>query len=322
MSSMKKKCSLVECVAAQTGKCHIGHSKLEDCENWNKNVAPVKNTRANNDGDTINWSGFKLGLEEITVIAARNKPFVIGVIGPHNSGKTTLLGVFYSFLMQGKEIGGANFAGSYSFDGWESIAVHMRWSEDDLPPNFPPHTEDNESRIPGLLHTALRQKEGKLDDWLFTDAPGEWFKRWSLEENAPDAAGASWIAKYSNIFLLVIDCESLSDEDRGAVRGVYKNIIDRLSRVQKERPVAVVWSKIDKLVDEAKRVIIKEHIEKKLKNTTEFNISVIQSDEKNVPTVSEFERLFGWLNEPKKINLQSFVEPSWAQDDFLLSFRG
>lgn len=318
----KKECSLKECIASKNGICHIGHSSLEECENWNNAAASVKIAKTQNGVTALNWSGLKLGLEELTLVAGRNKPFVVGFIGPHNSGKTTLLGVFYSFLAQGKEIGKAKFAGSYSFDGWENIAVYMRWSDDDLPPNFPPHTEMSESRTPGLLHVSLRRTNGKLDDWLFTDAPGEWFKRWSLEENAPDAAGAGWVAAHSNVFVLLIDCEALSGEERGTVRGVYKNIIDRLSQVQRERPVAVVWSKFDKLQGETKTAVLKQHLAKKLINYTEFEVSVNKEGEKNAPTLSEFEKLFIWLAESEKINFRLPAQPSLAPDDFLLSFRG
>lgn len=317
----KKKCSLEECIAAKTGICHIGQS-LEECKNWNDTVAAIKTGETQNGGAALNWSGLKLGLEELTLVAGRNKPFVVGLIGPHHSGKTTLLGVFYSFLVEGNEIGETKFAGSYSFDGWENIAVYMRWSDDDLPPNFPPHTEMSESRTPGLLHVALRRASGKLDDWLFTDAPGEWFKRWSLEENAPDAVGAGWIATHSNVFILLIDCEALSGEDRGTIRGVYKNIIDRLSQIQRARPVAVVWSKLDKLTGETKTTVLKQHLAKKLINYTEFEVSVNKEGEKNTPTLSEFEKLFVWLAESGKMNVRLPAQTSLAPDDFLLSFRG
>lgn len=317
----KKKCSLKECIAGESGNCHYGHS-LEDCEYWNINAAPVKTTESKNGGTGLNWSGLKLGLEELTLVAGRNKPNVVGLVGPHNSGKTTLLGVFYSFLVEGKEIGKAKFAGSFSFDGWENIAFYMRWSDDDLPPNFPPHTEMSESRTPGLLHAAFRRTDGKLEDWLFTDAPGEWFKRWSMEENAPDAAGARWVATHSNVFILLIDCEALSGAERGTFRGAYKSIIDRLSHVQKERRIAVVWSKLDKLAGETKTAVLKQHLAKKLVNYTEFEVSVNKEGEKNAPTLVEFGKLFEWLTEDEKTDFCLPVQSSLTPDDFLLSFRG
>lgn len=318
----KKKCSLKECIASENGICHVGNLSLEACENWSRDASPIKSAQAHNGATALNWSGLKLGLDELTLVAGRNKPFVVGLVGPHNSGKTTLLGVFYSFLAQGKEIGNAKFAGCISFDGWENIAVPMRWSDDDLPPNFPPHTEMSESRTPGLLHVSLRRTSGKLDDWVFTDAPGEWFKRWSLEENAPDAAGAGWVAAHSNVFVLLIDCEALSGEDRGTIRGVYKNIIDRLSQSQRGRPTAVVWSKLDKLAGDEKTAVLKQHLAKKLTNYTEFEVSVNKDGEINAPTFSEFEKLFDWLAEPEKTKHHFPEQPSLAPADFLLSFRG
>lgn len=328
---MKNKCSQPDCIAATTGECHLG-LELEKCDHWGKSlVATAAKEKRGKQEDTggmqLVWSGLPLGLEDLTIIAARNKPRVVGVFGPHNAGKTTLLGMIYSHLWHGGRFGAAQFAGSYSFEGWENIAQNMRWS-DDAHPHFPPHTELTEARVPGLLHLALRQTSGKLDDWLLTDAPGEWFKRWSLNENAPDAEGARWMAANSNIFLLLLDCDWLSGAERGAARTAYQNLINRLGSVRKKRPVAVVWSKTDKLDDEAKIAALQEYAAKVLSPFQEFRVSVKKEVEQNQPTRTEFERLFGWLNgtqaeEEATVSLPLLPPPaSVASNDLMLSFRG
>lgn len=316
---MDEKCSHPDCIAPEES-CVKG-LEFEDCPNYGKSSIVVKKQFKETDGTLLSWSGIPLGLEDLDLIAGRNRPRVIGVLGPHNAGKTTLLGTVYSHLWHGKRLGGAQFAGSHSFAGWENIAVHLRWNEDSSPPQFPPHTELSESRVPGLLHLALRDSSDILHDWLFTDAPGEWFKRWSLDENAPEAQSVRWIAANGTIFVLVIDCEILSGPERGKARIAYQNLINRLSSVQSNRPVAVVWSKIDELSGEERIAAIKAYVSKVIVNYEEFRVSTIKDGEKFGPTSAEFERFFDWLN-----NAQSRIPllapaPTFA-DDIMLSFRG
>ena len=69
------------------------------------------------------WSGSVLGLTDLGFVAGRSKPIVLAVMGPHNAGKTTLLGACYLLLGRGhrpnEEL---RFAGSCSLAGWENVA--------------------------------------------------------------------------------------------------------------------------------------------------------------------------------------------------------
>jgi hypothetical protein len=60
---------------------------------------------------------------------------------------------------------------------------------------FPPHTPSNEARTPGLLHLSFSDKQNRRKELVFTDAPGEWFSEWAINEQSPKAAGARWINK-------------------------------------------------------------------------------------------------------------------------------
>ncbi len=318
---MEKECSDSDCIAPER-KCIKG-LEFKECPNFGeRSVVSKKQINRTSDGTLISWSGIPLGLEDLNLIAGRGRPCVVGTLGPHQAGKTTLLSILYSHLWHGKRLGEAQFAGSYSFAGWENITVPLRWNEETNPPQFPPHTALTEERVPGLLHLALRHSDGMLEDWLFTDAPGEWFKRWSLNENAPEAQSVRWIAENSTIFVLVIDCDILSGYDRGKARIAYQNLISRLSSVQRNRPVAVVWSKIDGLQGEEKIAVLKQYLSKVLKNYEEFKVSTIRDGEKFGPTSAEFERLFNWLNTARIEVPLIQPEPVFSQNDMMLSFRG
>jgi len=313
-------CEIKDCLASAGQGCHRGR-ELTECPHWGLSAVKKPSEVYPKNGTSHGWSGLGMGLSDIAIVAARNKPKVFGIVGPHNAGKTTILGMIYLLLKHGKRIGPASFAGSYSFTGWEGIARHLQW-KGDIPPAFPPHTELSESRVPALLHFALRAPEEKLNDWLFTDAPGEWFKRWSLDVNAPDARGAVWVAEHSDVFLLVVDSEALASEDRGRARENYKTLIDRMAQVHDGRPVGLLWSKSDKAVPSSAAASVREYFDRKKFLTEEFRLSVIEEDGKYTASVSEFERLLSWMYSSTAKRL--IVPPAFsvAPDDFFLSYRG
>ncbi|HLM59761.1 MAG TPA: hypothetical protein VK308_03045, partial [Pyrinomonadaceae bacterium] len=239
---VKGRCSQADCLAPD-GVCNEGHD-LEECPNFSAaaaksdknavggNSSTKSANEKNNDSaaatagsqrkdSPVNWTGRTLGLEDLTAVTSRNQPRVVGIIGPSEAGKTTILGMLYNFLHQGRAIGAFRFAGSFSIEGWQNIFGYMQWDKG-LPPRFPPHTEATSGRGSGLLHLAFRGgAEDCLKDYLLTDAPGEWFKRWALNSAAEDAEGARWIARGADAFVLVIDCKALTGDERGQARSSY-----------------------------------------------------------------------------------------------------
>lgn len=205
-----------------------------------------------------------MGLVDVGFIAGRRKPFLVGVIGPHNAGKTTMLASWYLLLSRGvTPLKGRSFAGTYTFDGWESLANAMRWAPG-AKPIFPAHTTSRESRSPGLLHLCFRDQENTRVDFLLADAPGEWFQKWAMNANAVEAEGARWVSSHADLFLLIADCDALSGPAMGTARGAFQFQTRRLANDRGERPVALVWTKSDiRVGDEmaaSVRKIAHEHI--------------------------------------------------------------
>src|SRR5260370_18614240 len=174
----------------------------------------------------------------------RSNATVIGIVGPHNSGKTTLLAAWYLLLGQGHRVPHRLFAGSYTMNGWESIAHSLRW-EGPTGPTFPLHTSSGSGRSPGLLHAAFRRGEFQSSDFLFADAPGEWFKRWAINREAEDAVGARWVAYHADLFLLIADCEALSGPSKGNARNALQLMAQRLGAARQRPTVSLVRAKSD-----------------------------------------------------------------------------
>lgn len=249
---MKGTCSQPNCFFSDGG-CKLGNEDLTQCEYW-QGASQSEDSPAPNDteepGHGVPWTGLALGRADLVDVAMRGRPILIGIVGPADSGKTTFLVGLYLMLLQGYQLAESTFAGSLTLEAWESLAGWMRWTELGRPPTFPPHTSSRNDRQPGLLHVALRLPSGVRRDILFTDAPGEWFTRWALKADAPDAEGARWVAERADGFLLFADCKRLASSQFGAARQDLRSIMARMGSVTGRRPVGIVWAKSDIAVKE------------------------------------------------------------------------
>ncbi|MGZ0146081.1 TRAFAC clade GTPase domain-containing protein [Kribbella sp. WER1] len=234
-----------------------------------------------------------MGLGDLGFVAGRGRPLVIGIIGPQNAGKTTLLAAWYLLLSRGAaELGGREFAGSYSLDGWEAIAGALRWNPG-YSPSFPPHTTSRSGRAPGLLHLSLTQSM-QLADYLLTDAPGEWFQRWAINRDTQDGDGARWIAEHAGVFLLIADRAALSSENKGSARSDLQLLARRVSVERGTRPVALVWTKADLEVEPAIEHSVRQAVLDVMPDAKEFSISVVSEGSGETNAGLGFAELLQW----------------------------
>jgi hypothetical protein len=142
-----------------------------------------------------------------------------------------------------------------------------------------------------------------MRDFLFVDAPGEWYQRWSINENAPDAEGARWIEENADLFLVLADSESLTGEDRGEARSTLEFLLDRLGSRLKNRPLALVWSKVDKSPSVEIKHAIHNAAVLASSSVAEFAISVYPEDDEQLVT-RRFLAVLQWITEqkPKVVN--------------------
>lgn len=268
------------------------------------------------------WSGSALGLIDLGFVAGRAKPIVIGVVGPQNAGKTTLLAAWYLLLARGLAfLGEQRFAGSYSLRGWETIAASMRWSPG-VAASFPPHTSSRSGRAPGMLHLAFRQSDERPIDYLVTDAPGEWFQKWAINRDSDEGVGARWVAEHADVFLLVADREALSGPSMGTARGSLQRLAQRLAAERARRPVALVWTKADVVVAPEMEAAIRGFVLKPMPDAAEFSVSIVADAAGQDGTGTGLVKVLQWaLNTKRARNVIAPLETTGADPLFLFGSR-
>jgi hypothetical protein len=271
-----KRCPDKRC-NAPTVTCRLGEEFVTDCSVWCSGKGNGTSTPADANIDTrlirLPWSGAALGTTDLPFVTGRGEPKIVAVIGPHNAGKTTLLGLFYQQIGRSGRLGTARFAGSYSLEGWEAIAHALRWEAG--VPRFPPHTSSGAGRAPGLLHMAMRDDDERVSDILYADSPGEWFQRWAVDPAAGDAEGAAWLIERASTLLIVADCEALAGEKRGQARSDIIQLVRRVAASRDRRSAALVWTKADVDVPPMIREAVTRAVKLVLPDFAEFETSVV-----------------------------------------------
>ncbi len=252
------RCSDPDCFAHEGDGCARGETVLTDCPLWTRAEPDAEaDERSTLDevpgGARVPWSGAALGIADMLLLTPRGRTALIGVVGAHDAGKTTLLTGAYLSMLKGNALAAAHFAGSRTLGAWESLAAWTRLDGSDRRPTFPPRTSRSTARGKGLLHLALRGGDGRVTDVLLTDAPGEWFTEWSRRAEGDEAAGARWIVERADALLLVADCVRLAGAGKGRTKRQLFEIIDRLGPAVGGRPVTLVWAKAEHSVSPAYR---------------------------------------------------------------------
>ena len=243
---MSGRCGNPQCHAHEGESCALGEPNHTACARWRGQTDDGVAAPTNDSQTTrVSWSGSALGLADLAQLTLRGRHLLIGVLGAHNAGKTTLLTACYLQLLRGQSIGEFTFAGSRTLGAWESLATHPRFTDQAKGPAFPPHTPRGTQRVPGLLHLALRNPQDEHRDVFLTDAPGEWFSRWAENEHAPEAEAARWTATHADAFMVFADCQQLSGETPIDARDRTQEMLERLANHIGQRPVMLVWAKSD-----------------------------------------------------------------------------
>jgi len=224
--------------------CVLGNRDRRKCPHWRFENGKEPPAPSQSELSDIPWNSYALAPSDLTVLAARGRPIVIGLVGVPKSGKTSLLMILYMWLLKNGALGEYFFAGSWTLGGWESIAQNARWSSTP-PPAFPPHTS-SDGRRPGLLHISFRKPDGSFRDVLFTDAPGEWFVQWSKTHSVDPNSPASWVVSHSDALLLLADSEALgSSATLPKSRRETLDLVDQVAAAALSVPVTFVWAKSD-----------------------------------------------------------------------------
>lgn len=267
------------------------------------------------------WTGNTFGLDDASWLAARGRPRLLAPVGPHNAGKTTFLVSLYLGMCRGLGVSGEPFAGSFTLGGWENLAAHLRYKPDGIGPAFPPHTVARVKSAPGLLHLATRRADSRIHDLLLADAPGEWFRSWSINQGHDSAIGARWVAKHADAFLLFVDCDALSGPARGVARDDLFKLALRLGAHLNSRPVAIVWAKADKTIPSTLKQQLDERLKHHFPTARNFSVSAVSPSANGDPG-SQFLEVVSWLMAQRKAAALDFAIPTNKPDDPFLAYRG
>ena len=290
-------CPHHNCFAPDTS-CALGHIDYLRCPEWKGIAAEAPLGNRTTDEILLPWSGSALGLSDLSFVTGRAKPIIVGIAGPESAGKTTLLASWYLLLGRGLLTNdGSRFAGSYSLGGWEAVASCLRW-EPGQSPSFPPHTTSRGARAPGLLHLSFRDVDEHLRDFLFADAPGEWFQRWSINAESNDALGARWISRHADVVLLAADRQALSGVNLGSARNSFQLLATRVSAERRGRPVALVWTKADIDVDVEIEKRIRDAVMNLMPDVREFSVSIFSRE--STSGGAGFQDLFEWVRATRR----------------------
>jgi hypothetical protein len=293
------KCPHHDCFADDNTTCTLGHLKRDLCPEWKRIANPPVAANSLSDEMLLPWTGLAMGESDLNFISGRVKPITVCIVGPESAGKTTILGSFYLLLGRGALTTDDNvFSNSYTLTGWEVVATSMRWKPGPQPPRFPPHTPSGKARAPGMLHLAFRRKDGTLRDLLFADAPGEWFRKWAINQEAPDAEGARWIARHADVTLLIADRQALSGSKMGTARNDFQLLAQRAIAEARGRPFALVWTKGDVDVSSAMEAQIRRAVASVSPPVPEFTVSVAPREGEDA--ADGFRRLFDWIVTTKR----------------------
>ena len=258
--------------------CEMGHPNLLDCPNFRATQTATEasvHTQLTEDisSTRLPWTGRALGLNDIVLASARSSANLVGVVGPFNAGKTGLLTALFSHLANSGSVEEFGFAGSFTLHGWQQLRKHTVWPSQ-TGPSFPPHTPDSGDRVPGLLHLAFRRGSEPIRDFLFTDAPGEWFTRWVSNQGADDAKGARWIADSATQLVFVVDRASLAGEDVGKSRHEILALARVVAEQRRNRPIIIAWTKSDLDIDTDAEAPVRERLREFFGDHRSLNLSV------------------------------------------------
>ncbi len=320
MNNNEDRCPVEHCYAPASA-CNLGEDDFRQCPHWHD--APNKPTDAEvlDGGGRLPWSTNSFGLVDLPFLTGCADPTIIGIVGPHNAGKTTLLTAVYLLLSRGRQLEGRSFAGSYTLGGWENLAHALRWKPGSGP-SFPAHTASGTGRSPGLLHLSFRKNDGTLEDVLLTDAPGEWFERWAVNEHDPTAEGARWTANHAHAFMVLADCEALAGDDRGDARTTLLTLSQRLGTHAAERRVAVIWAKADERVDDGIRSACQTAFGRCFPHHQEYNVSVTAENSGDASAHDSILESLQWVLDRRWARQgEPFLAPA-QRDDALLAYRG
>lgn len=130
--------------------------------------------------------------------------------------------------------------------------------------------------ISGMLHLSFRRSNDRMDDVVITDAPGEWFEEWAIDQSSENAEGARWIGDHAHAFLLFVDCEALAGPVNEAAQTFSQTVrlASRVRDVARGRAVGIIWAKSDRTPADTYRTRLLKTFNSFFPDHAEFHVTV------------------------------------------------
>ena len=246
-------CSNEECKIAVDGKCveglsldecpHATRLSVEDIDEVEVEAVPAAQPTV------LNLSlGDALDREDASALQCRRLSRTIGVIGPNDAGKTSLVAGVYD-LLQGGPVAGVGFAGSSTLIGFEKICHDARAASR----RDASHTERTIAGAEAtFLHLDLRPSDGEVVSLFIGDRSGE-----DYLAAADDLArtGDFFEIRRADVVTLLVNGEHLaSSEHRHEAKAATPQIVDALVEARSLRlgcRLAIVLTKEDAVLASA-----------------------------------------------------------------------
>lgn len=281
-----------------------------DCEHFTRGEDDSQ--RKKGQGDSIvPWTGNTLGSTALSFVAARSPTRLVALIGATGAGKTTFLTMEYLLLARGYAWADGSFAGSVTLEAWENLARHLRLQSPDQP-RFPPHTPAQAGRFPGMLHLSFRRSNDRMDDVVITDAPGEWFEEWAIDQSSENAEGARWIGDHAHAFLLFVDCEALAGPVNEAAQTFSQTVrlASRVRDVARGRAVGIIWAKSDRTPADTYRTRLLKTFNSFFPDHAEFHVTVESANDPDDGRRREFIKAMSFAAAQGTVTRPSLIVPT------------
>ena len=247
MAETELVCANRECRIAQSGRCIEGHDDLAKCLYYGKEPEEGDQDEADDDQEVIApFNG--VYLPDALPLESRRADRVfasllsrmIGVIGVHDSGKTSVIAGLFDLFQVGP-VAHAMFAGSSTLHGLEIICHDARAASE----RDEPHSERTKRGEVRFYHFDVL-RDGLLQSLLIADRSGE-----EYEEVADLAANATTMfeLRRADVITVLVDGRRLaSSRDRADVMGAIPLIIQGMvenGAFSRKPNLAIVLTKDD-----------------------------------------------------------------------------
>ena len=240
----KKNCSHSKCSFSLTGHCFLNNDPVDSCQELKTTEVGAKmQKKANSEKMRVmNWTGEFIRPEDISFISQSASPSIVGIVGTAKAAKTSYLGMVYTLMVNGRFLNDFQFSHTYTINAWEKLSFGLQFHHGKV---YFPETTPTNPDFYSIYHLGLKNK-GALKNILFADASGEVFAQWAINPIQENVKNVTWIHQNANCFIFFVDCEALINGRSEAKENIL-DIANRLKDNLGSRPVAIVWSKADRI---------------------------------------------------------------------------